>query len=104
MAQTYSRRLLGGVCPNGGAITAVVPGGVIWVVRSITCNPLATGTSYWHIVIEGIGTIFGGGSLALGSPVYWNGRQVLNQTETLAASVLGADLEVLVSGYELVAP
>jgi hypothetical protein len=91
-----------------GAYTVPVPAGVVWVVRDIvaTLIPPASGLSqlivygsagepwvYWQVASSGITQSF-----------LWDGRQVLNATESFQIFAGGNVQGVAVSGYQLTTP
>jgi hypothetical protein len=104
MSGVYSQRLLTIDLPEGGSVSAAVPAGEVWIVKSIDVVTSTTGASAVASTNGILWWASGSISAAGGSDGHaaYSGFSVLQAGDTLAVST-SVDVSGQVSGYALTA-
>lgn len=115
MADVYSRSLLTAAGFTGGPTTFyTVPTGFVAVVRTISVvwgNVVISGLDFWVQRDDGTKLIRQTINITITPQPYWyggcavyDGRWVLDTSESLALQATDGTVDVFVSGYELATP
>jgi hypothetical protein len=100
----YSTQFLAGFASSSPITSASVPGGHIWIVRSITATNTAGVAGLIQIISEDDTFYYQAHSDDAGDTLQWEGRAVLEPGAVLLAVSDGDEWVVNVSGYDLTTP
>jgi hypothetical protein len=101
----YTKRLLGGIVPKGGHLTAVCPAGKTWILLDVTGGVFANSAGgYLGVNIGGTTIVFKTITVVGFDNFHWTGRAGVNAGETVEVFNGGNDAQaVIITGYEFAA-
>lgn len=100
----YSTRFINAQVVVGSPVSATVPNGFVWVVRSIYIAANVTGNTAANLVIANGAYLARVVAASASNGTQIETRQVLNAGDVLQAAVAGGPAYFLVSGYQLTVP
>jgi hypothetical protein len=100
----YSTRFILGQATTTTSQSATVPAGKVWVLRTVTLVPAASGLTGAQIKVANAGYCWATGAVALGNSAIADLHHVVNAGEAIDCEVFGAAGYYMVSGYQLTLP
>ena len=100
----WTRRFIAGQATASADQHAVVPTGVLWVIRSITVNSVSPGATNAQILITGLCYVACWPTLTAYQSINLESHQVVNAGEELQCVMGTGSAFFMVSGYQLTTP